>query len=47
MNHILIYEDEVTNWVYQSYLELEHVEVHDGYIKFYTIDPQEVNHEQD
>ena len=45
MNHILIYEDEVTDWAYQSYLELAHAEVHDGYIKFYTINPQEVYHD--
>ena len=45
MDHILIYQDEVAHNVYQSYLSLPHAEVHDDFIKFYTINPQEVYHD--
>jgi len=45
MNYLTIYEDEIRPYVYQSYLDLPHVEVHEGYVKFYTINPQEVYHD--
>lgn len=44
MNHILIYRDEATDLVYESYLKLPHAEVHEDFIKFYTINQQEVYH---
>ena len=46
MNYIKIYQDEVSDLAYTEYANMPHAIVHDDHIVFYTIDPQEIYHEQ-